>query len=81
VDIETKKIFRDYAWAYFKLHADQRLQSFNFFLIVAGLLAGGITSLLKDGGGTRWIATVLGLTLAVLSFVFWRLEERTQTFS
>jgi hypothetical protein len=78
VDIETKKIFRDYAWGYFKLHADQRLQSFNFFLIVAGLLAGGITSLLKEGGSTWWVAALLGLTLAVLSLVFWRLEERTK---
>ena len=54
------------------------ITEFQFFLIVAGLLAGGITSLLKEGGATRWVAAVLGLTLAVLSLVFWKLEERTK---
>jgi amino acid permease len=78
VNPETKKVFRDYAWAYFQLHAGQRLQSFNFFLIVAGLLAGGITNLLKDGGASQWIAAVLGLALTFFSLVFWRLEERTK---
>jgi hypothetical protein len=78
MDPDLKKMFREYAWEYFKLHAGQRLQSFNFFLIVAGLLAAAITSLLKDGGAPRGLATPLGLALVTLSFVFWRLEERTK---
>jgi hypothetical protein len=78
VEPDKKKIFRDYAWAYFSLHAGQRLQSFNFFLIVAGLLAGGTMTLLKDGGDLRWIAVPLGVTLALLSGVFWKLEHRTR---
>jgi hypothetical protein len=75
---ETRKIFRDYAWAYFTLHAGQRLQSFNFFLVAAGLLTAGITGLLKEGGPAHGIAALLGGALSILSVVFWKLEQRTK---
>ena len=35
-------------------------------------------TLLKDGGELRWIAVPLGILLAVLSGVFWKLEQRTR---
>jgi hypothetical protein len=77
VDSEIKKTFREYTWAYFALHADQRIKTFNFFHIVAGLLAGGITTLLKGGGDARWISP-FGALLTILSFVFWKLDNRNK---
>lgn len=35
-------------------------------------------TLLKDGSEVRWIAAPLGVILAILSGVFWKLEERTK---
>jgi hypothetical protein len=78
MDSDAKKMFREYAWEYFKLHAGQRLQTFNFFLIVAGLLAGGTTALVKETGPAHGITIPLGLALTALSFVFWMLEQRTK---
>jgi len=47
MDSGEKEIFRKYAWDYFEYHADQRMKTFNFFIVMAGLLAGGITSCSK----------------------------------
>jgi hypothetical protein len=33
---------RDYAWSYFQLHANQRMASFNFFVVIAALLTTGL---------------------------------------
>src|ERR1043166_1147764 len=70
-----EQMFRTYAWAYFSYHADQRMKTFNFFLVGAGLLAGGITTLIKDGGDPRWVCP-LGIVLTVLSAVFWKIDQR-----
>jgi hypothetical protein len=70
-----EEIFRTYAWAYFSFHADQRMKTFNFFLIVSGLVAGGIVTLLRDGGNP-WIVAPLGLALSMLCLLFWRLDQR-----
>jgi hypothetical protein len=77
VNPEEEEIFRKYAWDYFEYHADQRMKTFNFFIVMAGLLAGGITSLLKDGGSPWWI-TPLGILLFILSIVFWKLDQRNR---
>jgi hypothetical protein len=74
---EKEVMFRNYAWAYFAYHADQRMKTFNFFLIAAGLLAGGITTLLRDGGDPRWVCP-LGVVLTLLSLVFWKLDHRNR---
>jgi hypothetical protein len=73
-----EQMFRTYAWDYFAYHADQRMKTFNFFIVAAGLLAGGITSLLKDGSDARWIIIPLGLLLFILSVVFWKLDQRNK---
>src|SRR5258708_18441824 len=77
MDSEIKRTFREYTWSYFALHADQRIKTFNFFLIVAGLLAGGITTLLKDNGYARLVSP-FGVLLTIFSFVFWKLDYRNK---
>jgi hypothetical protein len=75
MDPAQEQIFRTYAWAYFSFHADQRMKTFNFFLIVAGLVSGGIVTLMRDSGNP-WIVAPLGLALSMLCLLFWRLDQR-----
>lgn len=70
-------MFRSYAWSYFSYHADQRMKTFNFFLIVAGLFAGGISTLLRDGGNPGWVCP-LGIALTLLSAIFWKIDRRNR---
>lgn len=77
MDTAKETMLRTYAWAYFAYHADQRMKTFNFFLIVAGLFAGGITTLLRDGGDPRWVCP-LGVVLSLLSLIFWKIDQRNR---
>jgi hypothetical protein len=69
--------FRDYAWNYFALHAEQRLKTFHFFIILVTAIVGGFLLILRYGHTHKWIA-LLGFFLAFLSFVFWKLDVRTR---
>jgi len=71
------EIFREYAWSYFELHAEQRLKTFHFFIILATTVVGGFLLLFRFGEYHKWSA-LLGLLLTLLSFVFWKLELRTR---
>lgn len=74
---EERREFREYAWKYFEIHANHRLQVFNFYLVLASLIIGAlITFPSKDGDLNYYIA--LPAILAFLSFVFWKFEERTR---
>lgn len=53
------------------------MKTFNFFLIVAGLMASGITTLLSKDGDPRWICP-LGGTLTLLSIIFWKIDQRNR---
>ena len=68
---------RDHAWQYFALNADQRLRTFNFYLIAAALVVGGLMIHLKD---TRSSVVVIlaGFVLTVLSLIFWLLDRRAK---
>ena len=74
---EERKEARNYAWSYFSLHADQRLRGFSFFLALAGLFLGAYPAIKQIAPVTELVA-FLPLTLAVIAFVFWRLERRTR---
>lgn len=69
--------FRDYAISHFELHAGQRLQAFQFYVTLSTALIGGFLLLLRYDKGHKWMS-ILGLVLAFLSFVFWKLDERTR---
>ena len=77
MDKELRHEFREYAWKYFELHADQRLKAFHFFIIFATLLIGAFATLVQRSG-LHVAYVLLPLALVFLSFVFWKLEERTR---
>ncbi len=66
---------RDYAWKYFALHSEQRIQTFNFFLVICTLIIGGLIALLKDAKDYR-VGAAVAFGLTFISFIFWKLDVR-----
>ena len=69
---------RKYAWDYFHLHSTQRLATFNFYITIAIAILAGISTVLQPTINLPYIAIVLGAALALLSFVFWKLDQRNK---
>jgi len=64
-------------WDHFKLNAEQRLKSFNFFLLVAIFVNGGVINAI-DKKLSPALLLLLGTFLCVLSFVFWLADTRSK---
>lgn len=69
----------EHAWKYFELHAQQRMTVFNFFLAIAGLVAAGVGVALQQGGKFSQLVSLLGCFLILVSFIFWKLDQRVST--
>src|SRR5690348_15287302 len=68
---------RHYAWQWFRYHAAQRQAVFRFFVLMAGAVATGYISV-QDSLELRPLAWLFGLLLSTISFLFWRLDERSR---
>lgn len=66
----------EHAWRYFELHANQRMSVFNFFLVLAGLVSAGLAAAIQGSPRLAVLGIVLGILLALVSFVFWKLDQR-----
>lgn len=75
MDPEIRKELRGYAWAYFDRHAEQRLKTFNFYLILCGASIAGLVS--RKPGDLPNYPSLLVL-LSFVSFIFWKLDVRTR---
>jgi hypothetical protein len=53
------------------------LKGFNFFLILSGLFLGAFAAVKKIAPNSNLVA-FLPLMLALIAFIFWRLDERTR---
>jgi hypothetical protein len=74
---ESRKEAMKHAWDWFALHATQRMQSVNYFLVAAAFLFAAFTTVSKDDKH----ALALGISVlgACLSYVFYRLERRVRS--
>jgi len=70
---EIAKQAREHAWNWFALHATQRLQAFNFFVVATAFLIAAYASLLDKAPAA---AAVLAMVGAWLAFWFNRLDAR-----
>jgi hypothetical protein len=68
---------RDYVWKYWAFHADQRLRTFNFFILVVSVLLAGVFTYIKDARYPAY-ASPAGFLLAFSCYVFWRLDCRNR---
>ena len=66
------------AWNYFALHAQQRLTTVNFYLVVATTLTAAAVASFDKDFGSPWLRFAAGLLLSLLSFAFWRLDFRNR---
>ncbi|MBL4767791.1 MAG: hypothetical protein JKY94_08770 [Rhodobacteraceae bacterium] len=66
----------DHAWNYFQLHANQRVTVFNYYVVFSGLLVTGMVATTQTSPSLAFVGVVSGLLLSVLSYVFFRLDER-----
>jgi hypothetical protein len=76
--LNTLKEQRDYVWSYFQLHAAQRMSTFNFFIVISALLTTGLAgTFVKD---FQWdlVGAALSFGLMIVSFVFWKLDQRVR---
>ena len=73
---EINRVALDHAWDWFALHARQRMQCVNFFLVAVAFLATAYgTALTKDLHGLAVGICVLGV---LISHCFHRLDQRTR---
>lgn len=68
---------QQYTWDYFQLHAEQRLKTFEFYIVMATVLLSGYGVSLQEKE-LMPISVVLGILLTILSFVFWKLDVRNK---
>lgn len=74
---ENRTQMREYAWKYFSLHSDQRLKTFNFYLLLVTVILGGLLAFLRDAK-TPVLAAPAGFLLTLLSLIFWKLDRRNR---
>ena len=74
--ITTTDEYRNHAWKYFELHANQRIALFNFFLVLSGFIATGLAAAVQAAGLLLLVGAVLGSLLSLVSFIFWKLDQR-----
>ena len=72
-----KQRLRDYAWKYFALHAEQRMKTFHFYLLLSTVLVGGFINGIKESDNYP-LFSVIGLLLALVSLLFGKLDERNK---
>ena len=72
---DLRRELRQYAWAYFDRHAEQRLKTFNFYLILCGAIIAGLISRKPDELPNSWPLLFL---LSFVSFIFWKLNVRNR---
>jgi amino acid permease len=68
----------DLAWKYFQLHAQQRLLCFNFFVVFSSLMTTGLVATFKEKYEAHFIGFVIGLILSLISFIFYKIDQRNK---
>jgi hypothetical protein len=69
---------RDHAWDYFELHAEQRLKTFHFYILLeTGLVAAMLVAARMGTPEPRFLV-IVGIAMIFFSFVFWKLDFRTK---
>lgn len=75
MDEKTERLL-EHSWRHFALHSQQRTTVFNFFTASAALTISGLFYVLATPTAPRAFGVVAGLGAAVLSLVFWKLDQR-----
>jgi hypothetical protein len=74
----TLQDHRGYAWEYFKVHAQQRMSLFNFFVVFSSLATTCLVATFPEKTHTHTVGAAIGILLMVISFIFWKLDKRVR---
>lgn len=66
-----------FVWDHFKLNAEQRLKSFNFFVLLSMFADGGVFTALEKGLMPSSLL-LLGGAIALFGIVFWLVDSRSR---
>lgn len=75
-NLEINQTLLDHAWKYFEIHSNQRIQLFNFYLVIMAASGSALAYILQNKNQSI-LGIFLGLFLVFVSFVFWKLDQRT----
>ncbi|WHP18935.1 hypothetical protein [Cellulomonas sp. ES6] len=75
-DTSEVEIALDHAWQWFALHAAQRMQLLNYFLLSAGFITAGYGATLNSS--RPHVAGAVAAGGCILAVLFWRLDVRTR---
>lgn len=79
MNIASAEYQYDICWRYFELHANQRLKTFNFFLVIQGVLFALLVEQLKvEGWSATPLLAILGFSICLVAAVFRGLDNRTR---
>lgn len=67
----------EHVWKYFEIHSQQRMTLFNFFILVVGGIISAIGFCLQSEKDLRFLVDIFSITLIVISFLFYKLDQRT----
>ena len=68
---------RKYAWSYFSLHAEQRLKTFNFFILISAFIFTSMAALVRVVGISYWMSLPM-FAISLLAYAFWQLDMRNR---
>jgi hypothetical protein len=74
-EVDRMQIARQVGLEWFKVHADQRLKIFNFFVLIAGFSIGGFFTCLQIKSALA--ATTVAFLLCIICICFKLLDMRT----
>jgi len=69
---------REYAWEYFKVHAQQRMSLFNFFVVFSSLATTCLVATFQEKASAHTIGIGIGMLLMAISIIFWRIDKRVR---
>jgi uncharacterized membrane protein YciS (DUF1049 family) len=75
-NVDYAASMREHAWRYFEVHSSQRITVFNYFLAVSGATTAGLAATLQGTQRFASLGIALGALLALVAFIFWKLDQR-----
>jgi hypothetical protein len=77
IEIDAKDVYA-MTWNYFQQHAQQRIACFNFFVVFQALMTTGLLATFQPHFKTYFVGVGIGLLQALISFVFWKVDQRNK---
>ncbi|WP_166485695.1 hypothetical protein [Rhodoferax ferrireducens] len=79
-DPSIESEIRNHCWNYFSLHAQQRMSAFQFFITLETALIGAGFFVLqsKPQFADSHLTIMIGPLMAMLAFIFWKIDQRTK---